>query len=116
MPKIDDTTHLNHMLDAAREASTFIEGKTRESLNEDRMLELSLVRLIEIIGEAASMVSQEKRAEVTQIPWRQVIGMRNRLIHSYFAIDLDVLWLTMTEDLEPLIEELTRVIEEESSS
>ncbi|NES71846.1 MAG: DUF86 domain-containing protein [Okeania sp. SIO2D1] len=114
MSKIDDQTRLNHMLDAAREASTFIQGETRESLNENRMLELSLVRLIEIIGEAASRISQKKQAAIPRIPWKQVISMRNRLIHAYFDVDLDILWQTVTEDLEPLIKELAKVVEEES--
>jgi uncharacterized protein with HEPN domain len=89
MTKIDDETRLRHMLDAAREASFFIQGKTRESLNTERMLALSLVRLLEIIGEAASRVSKEKQAQSPEIPWRQVIGMRNRLTHAYFDINLD---------------------------
>lgn len=60
MSKIDDNTRLHHMLDAAREASDFVQGKTRESLDGDRMLALSLAKLIEIVGEAASHVSKEK--------------------------------------------------------
>ncbi|NEO98619.1 MAG: DUF86 domain-containing protein [Symploca sp. SIO2E9] len=69
------------LLDAAQEASLFIQGKTRESLNTGRMLALSLVMLLEIIGEAASRVSREKQAQVPEIPWRQIIGMKNRVSH-----------------------------------
>lgn len=112
MTKIDDETRLRHMLDAAREASLFIQGKTRESLNTERMLALSLVRLLEIIGEAASRVSKEKQAQSPEIPWRQVIGMRNRLTHAYFDINLDFVWQTVTEDLVPLIAELERMLGE----
>ncbi len=112
MTKIDDETRLRHMLDAAREASLFIQGKTRESLNTERMLALSLVRLLEIIGEAASRVSKEKQAQVPEIPWRQIIGMRNRLTHAYFDISLDFVWQTVTEDLVPLMAELERILSE----
>lgn len=112
MTKIDDETRLRHMLDAAREASLFIHGKTRDSLRSERMLALSLVRLLEIIGEAASRVSNKRQAQSPEIPWRQVVGMRNRLTHAYFDIDLDLVWQTVTEDLVPLIVELERLLGE----
>ena len=72
------------------------------------MLELSLVRLIEIVGEAAARVSLERRTLYPSIPWREVIGMRNRLVHGYDSVDLDVLWDTVELDLPPLIIELEK--------
>lgn len=98
------------MLDAAREVLSFSAGKTRTDLNINRMLALSLVKDVEIIGEAAVKVSPETRGEILQIPWEQIIGMRNRLIHAYFEIDLDVLWKTILEDIPSLVKELERVI------
>ena len=85
----DDRIRLQHMLDAAREALSFTDGKNREDLNSDRKLALSLVKCIEIVGEAASRISQETQQETPQIPWSDIISMRNRLIHAYFDIDLD---------------------------
>ena len=79
----DDTIRLRHMLDAAREAVAFAADRGREDLGRDRMLALSIVKCIEIVGEAASRVSGETRALVSQIPWQDIVGMRNRLIHSY---------------------------------
>ncbi len=99
----DDRTRLQHMLDAAREACFFASGQTRESLDTDRKLALSLVRDIEIIGEAASRVSDECQNENPLVPWRNIVAMRNRLIHAYFDVDLDRVWDTVTEDLPPLI-------------
>jgi len=96
------------MLDHAREAVKMIDGKKREDLGVERMLELSLVRLIEIIGEAAARVSLESRTRYPSIPWREAIGMRNRLIHGYDSVDLDVLWDTVELDLPPLISELEK--------
>ncbi|GBF81528.1 HepT-like ribonuclease domain-containing protein [Aphanothece sacrum] len=113
MSKIDDYTRLSHMKDAAEEALFFINQKTRHSLEIERMLVLSLVRLIEIIGEAASRVSKEKQAQITQIPWPQVISMRNRLIHNYYEVDLDIVWKTVTEDLPPLVIILEQIINED---
>jgi uncharacterized protein with HEPN domain len=109
----DDLIRLFHMLDAAREALSFIEGKSRIDLNTNRMLVLSLVKDIEIIGEAAVKISQETVKQLPQIPWAKIIGMRNRLIHAYFEVDLDVLWKTAIEDVPSVIEELEKVIPSE---
>jgi uncharacterized protein with HEPN domain len=98
------------MLDAAREALSFIEGKSRIDLNTNRMLVLSLVKDIEIIGEAAVKISRETLTQLPRIPWTKIIGMRNRLIHAYFEVDLDVLWKTAIEDVPSLIEELEKAI------
>lgn len=85
-------------------------GRTRSDLDTDRMLVLSLVKSIEIIGEAASRVSPECRSECPAIAWTDVIAMRNRLIHAYFDINLDIVWQTAKEELPPLITELERVL------
>jgi len=100
------------MLDAAREAESFSQNKTRNSLDTDRKLALALVKCIEIIGEAAAQISNESREALPQIPWADIIGMRNRLIHAYFDINLDILWKTIIEDLPPLISELEKTVKE----
>ena len=105
-----DLIRLHHMLDSAREAEAFISGKDRSVLDSDRMLELALVKCIEIIGEAASSISKRSREELPHIPWTDIIAMRNRLIHAYFEINLDILWKTVSEDLPPLISELENII------
>lgn len=106
----DDEIRLNHMLDAAKEARSFIKNKTRTSLDKDRKLELALVKCIEIIGEAPANVKEECRGELPQIPWANIIGMRNRLIHAYFDINRDILWKTVCEDLPALISELENIM------
>lgn len=98
------------MRDAAVEALGFIAGCNRQSLDNNRMLVFALVRAIEIIGEAAANVSSDCRNKYPQIPWVDIIGMRNRLVHAYFDIDLDILWNTATTKLEPLIEQLDIII------
>jgi uncharacterized protein with HEPN domain len=98
------------MLEAAQEAVSFAENKTRADLNIDRKLVLALIKDIEIIGEAAANVTAERRRELMQIPWNKIVGMRNRLIHAYFEIDLDVLWKTITEDILPLISALEKIV------
>jgi uncharacterized protein with HEPN domain len=95
------------------EAMTMVQGKKRSDLNSDRMMELSLVRLVEIIGEAAARVGTESREKYPSIPWLQIVGMRNRLIHGYDAVDLNVLWDTIIDDLPPLIDELEKILPSE---
>lgn len=107
---IDDPVRLRHMLDAAREAVSFAQNRTRSDLDTDRMLTLALVRCLEIIGEAASRITKERRDELPQIPWPQMIGMRNRIIHAYFDIRLNAVWDTVTLNLPPLITELEKII------
>jgi uncharacterized protein with HEPN domain len=106
----DDRNRLRHMLDAANEALEFIHGKNRSDLDTDRMLVLSLVKELEIIGEAANKVSAETRSQSNAIPWQDISGMRNRLIHAYFDVDLDVVWSTVTKDLPSLKAELERLL------
>ena len=98
-----DEVRMRHMLDAAREALSFIQGRSRAELDENRMLVLSLVKEVEIVGEAAYKVSAATRGSLPSIPWADVIGMRHRLIHAYFDINLDVLWQTLVEDLPELV-------------
>lgn len=105
----DDSVRLLHMLEAAQEALSFAENQTKESLNNDRRLALALVKDIEIIGEAAANVTPEGREILPDIPWNKIVGMRNRLIHAYFDIDLDVLWKTIAEDIPALISRLEKV-------
>jgi uncharacterized protein with HEPN domain len=112
----DDQIRLRHMLEAAREALSFAENRTRKDLDTDRKLELALVKAIEIIGEAAVQATQECRDASPQIPWDSIIGMRNRLIHAYFDVNRDILWNTVTDDLPPLIAELERILGSESPS
>jgi uncharacterized protein with HEPN domain len=106
-----DVIRLRHMLDAAREALSFAAGRKREDLDTDRGLSLILVREVEVIGEAASRVSQETRDQLAQIPWRAIIGMRNRLIHRYNDINPSILWYTVQTSIPELIKELEKLPE-----
>ncbi len=111
-----DHTRLQHMLDASLEALTFTEGRTRADLDTDRMLMRAVVKDIEIIGEAAASVSTETREARPQIRWKAIVGMRHRLIHGYFDINLDLVWLTLTDDLPPLIDQLRAILKSEEQS
>jgi uncharacterized protein with HEPN domain len=110
MPRHDADVRLRHMLDAAREAAQMAQGRTRADLDADRPLNLSLVRLLEIVGEAASRIPADERAKCPGIPWAQIVGLRNRLIHGYDNVDFDILWQIVTQDLPPLVAELEKVL------
>ena len=102
-----DRLRLEHMLASAGAALSFASGKSRENLASDRMLLRSIERELEIVGEAANKVSKEFRLAHPEIPWEDMIGMRHRLIHAYFDVDLDMVWQTVIEDLPnlaPLLE------------
>jgi uncharacterized protein with HEPN domain len=94
------------MLEAARHAVKFAENKDRTDLDTDLMLSSAIVRLLEVVGEAAKNVSKASRKNLPQIPWEQIVATRNRLIHGYFAVDFDVVWTIITKDLPALIVEL----------
>ena len=108
----DDEIRLRHMQDAAKEALAFSCNRSRSDLDHDRMLAHSLVRCLEIVGEAASQVSKETQRQLPDIPWSSMVAMRNRLIHAYFDIDLDRVWDTVIDDLPPLIAALDVILPE----
>jgi uncharacterized protein with HEPN domain len=106
----DDSIRLRHMLEAAKEAVCFSRNKTKEDFDNDRMLILSIIKSIEIIGEAASKVTKESQDMHPEIPWKDIVAMRNRLIHVYFDIDIDRVWDTISDDLPPLITVLEGIL------
>lgn len=105
-----DIIRLKHMLEASKKAIAFADSRNRNDLEKDQMLLLALVKLIEIIGEAANKVSPEVRETYTYIPWADIIAMRNRLIHGYFDINLDVIWNTLKEELPRLVKDLKKAL------
>lgn len=106
-----DEVRLRHMVDAARKAIAFTQNRIRTDLDNDEILALAVVRLIEILGEAAKNVSQTTKDRFPEIPWRQIAGTRDRLSHAYFDVNLDIIWDIVTSNLPPLIEQLEPFLE-----
>jgi len=106
----EDTILLSDMLDYARRAVDAVDGRSREVLDTDEVLAGALERFVEVIGEAASRLSESTRESAPDIPWHEIIAMRNRLIHGYFAVDLDILWTVVHDDLPALIDAVDRVV------
>jgi uncharacterized protein with HEPN domain len=105
-----DTIRIKHMIEAAEEAISFAEGKERKDLDGERMLVLSVIKEIEMIGEAAAKISVEVRGKKSQIPWNDIVGMRNHLVHGYFDVDLDLLWNTIEHNLPVLVMNLKKIL------
>ncbi len=106
-----DRLHLIHMRDAAQLAQQFVKNRKREDLDDDRIFQLGLAKALELVGESASQISDEFRAQQTEIPWNKIIGMRHILVHNYWRVKLDVVWETTQADIPDLIDRLQRLIE-----
>jgi len=102
MSRHEDSVTLRQMLDHIEEAVSLTSGRLRDHLDSDRVLYLAVLKLLEIVGEAAGRVSGSFQASHPEIPWRQIVGTRNRLVHGYDAVDRDVLWEIVTADFPPL--------------
>lgn len=105
-----DLIRLKHMLEAAYTCLQFGKGKTCVDFVSDQMLSFAVIRALEIFGEAASRVSNEFQKTHSHIPWRAIVGMRNRLIHVYFDIDYDVVWKAISIEIPQIIPKLEKLI------
>ena len=107
--QLRDRTRIADMIEAAEKVQRFIADPRRQDLDDDDMLQFACVRGIEIIGEAAANVSAEMRDVHPEIPWRNIIGMRNRIVHGYADLDLEVVWQTASNELPQLLAALRRI-------
>ena len=110
--KRDDSVFLRHILDAVDAVERFTPGATHSEFLRNEMMHQAVVRELEIIGEAAARVSPDFRREYPDIAWGQIIGMRNRLVHAYFEVDLNIVWEIVNFDLPPLKEHAKRILGE----
>ena len=110
----DDTAYLLDMLVAARDALAFAEGMSYDEFARDRRTQFAVLKAVEIVGEAAEHVSAATKKAHPAIPWRAIVGMRNRLVHAYFDIDLPLVWDTVCDDLPALIARLEPLVPPEA--
>ena len=109
----DNPTRIKHIYDACKEIIQFTNNTSKTQFEDNRILAYASVHLIEIIGEAASLVTSELKQKYSTIPWKHLIGMRNRLIHGYFDIDLNIVWQTIKDDIPNLLVEIKNIINQE---
>src|SRR4051794_10694881 len=110
MTQHDDNLRLRHMRDHGREALDFVHSVDQNTFGRDRLLQLGVVRLLEIVGEAAACTPDSVKQRHPSIPWRDISDLRNRLIHGYDTIDLNIVWSVLTVDLPDLIARLNGII------
>ncbi len=106
----DDMVYLGHMLDTARKITAKVHSISRQTYNADENVRLALVHLVQIIGEAARRVSDTRRQSLPDIPWREITGMRHKIVHDYMDVDEDLVWEVATIDMPILIKNLEMVV------
>lgn len=115
MSRHDDSVSLRQMLDHVQEAVELAQGRSKTDFNSDRIFFLAVLKLVEIVGEAAIRVSEVTQTAHPEIPWRQIIGTRHRLIHGYDAVDNDLLWDIVTADFPPLANQIRSLLPTEKA-
>lgn len=106
MSRRDDNVILQHIIDHGRQAMRLSQGRVRVDLDDDELFSLAMVRLVEIIGEAANQLSEARRSQFPNVPWRQIIATRNVIVHAYSTIDYDIIWNILTIQIPDLLREL----------
>lgn len=108
--RAEDRIRLKHMVEAGQAALKFVDGKKSSDLQTDQMLLFAVVRAIEVLGEAANKVSEDLQSANQSIPWRAIVGMRNRLVHAYFDVDTEMVWKTLQNEIPGLLRTLEAII------
>jgi len=104
--KKDDTVYMKHILDAIHRVEEYTQNIEYKDFIENHLIQDGVIRQIEIIGEAVKILSNEIREKYTDVPWKDIVGMRNKLIHNYFGVDVDAVWETVKKDIPVLKKKL----------
>ena len=110
--KKDDTIYLRHILDAILNVEEYLLGVNEAKFNATRLLQDGAIRQIEIIGEAVRHISKDLLRSYPEVPWQDIAGMRDKLIHNYFGVDIDKVWLTAQEDLPVLKKQVVKILKD----
>jgi uncharacterized protein with HEPN domain len=113
MKRRDYRDYLQDILDAVKDIKSFVDDMSFEQFRKDRKTLNAVVRSIEIIGEASKNIPDTLKAKHKELPWKQMTGMRNKLIHAYFGVDLETLWKAVNEDIPPLKQSIQKMLKDQ---
>jgi uncharacterized protein with HEPN domain len=114
--KRNESIYLRHILDAIAKIEAYLQGVEEETFNKNTLIQDGVIRQIEIIGEAVKMLSNELRKKYAYISWQDIAGMRDKLIHHYFGVDIEKVWLTAKEDIPVLRAVVTKMLQEQQQN
>ena len=106
----DESVYLRHILDALSRIDSYLQDVTEETFMQQSLIQDGVIRQLEIIGEAVKRISINLRDQQPHIPWQDIAGMREKLIHDYFGVDIERVWLTVKEDIPALEAAITEML------
>lgn len=110
MKERDDTVYLRHILEGIERIERYTASLGEEDFKHDELRQDGVIRQLSIIGEAVKQLSEDVREDHPSVPWKDIAGMRDKLIHDYFGVDLEAVWDTVTKDLKPLKKVVKRIL------
>ena len=106
----DDSVYLRHVIDASERIAEYLDGVNLVQFEKNHLLQDGVIRQLEIVGEAIKRVSKDLRTAYPEVPWQDIAGMRDKLIHDYFGVDIETVWLTAHDDISILKEQVKGIL------